>query len=169
MAPAEHTGYPPAMAPRARTRPRTAWVAWPHLDRELRAPLLIVAGLALLLCLAGLGIGGSFLLRPDQEPAAAARIATDSFVQRLIAGNYGGAYDQLCADSRERFDRERFVIDIGSRPAVRSYQIDKIEKTGPAYSVKVTLADPSGASEAHVYRVVEDRGTWRICGDPLPA
>jgi hypothetical protein len=140
----------------------------PRLDHELRRPVLIVAALALLLCLTGLGIGGFFLFRPEQEPAVAARIATDSFVQRLIAGNLGGAYDQLCADTRERFDREEFITDIGGRPAVRSYQIDKIEKSGASFSVSVTLADPSGASEVHLYRVVEDRGTWRICGDPLP-
>ncbi|WP_329102108.1 hypothetical protein OG792_22950 [Micromonospora sp. NBC_01699] len=156
------------MAVRARTRRRSA-PAWPRLDRELHRPLLLVAGLALLLCLTGLGIGGFFWFRPAQEPEAAARIAIDSFVQRLIAGNYGGAYDQLCVDTRERFDREQFAADVAGRPAVRSYQIDTMERSGTAFSVGVTLVDPSGASEAHAYRVVEDRGSWRICGDPLPA
>ncbi|MFK3982318.1 hypothetical protein ACI2K4_18300 [Micromonospora sp. NPDC050397] len=157
------------MAQRARSRSRSLPAAWLPLDREVRRPLLTVVGLALALLLAGLGIGGFFLFRPAQEPEAAARVAVDSFVQRLIAGNYGGAYDQLCSDSRERLDREQFSADIGGRPAVRSYQIDKIERIDRDFSVSVTLADPSGASEAHVYRVVEDRGSWRICGDPIPA
>lgn len=157
------------MAPRARSRARSRSVAWPPLDQEVRRPLLTVAGLALVLLLTGLGIGGFFLFRPGQDPEAAARIAIDSFVQRLIAGNYGGAYDQLCSDTRERLDREQFTADIGGRPAVRSYQIDTIERSGGAFTIGVTLADPSGASETHVYRVVEDRGSWRICGDPIPA
>ncbi|RKR86968.1 hypothetical protein BDK92_1240 [Micromonospora pisi] len=160
------------MAPRARTRSRSdsvAAAASPWTNREVRRPLLAVAALTLALLLGGLGIGGFFLFRPGQEPETAARIAIDSFVQRLIAGNYGGAYDQLCSDTRERLDREQFTADIGGRPAVRSYQIDKIERSGRTFSISVTLADPSGASEAHVYRVVEDRGSWRICGDPIPA
>ncbi|MFI6757610.1 hypothetical protein ACIBF5_00505 [Micromonospora sp. NPDC050417] len=160
------------MAPRARNRSRSdsvAAVARPWTDQEVRRPLVTVAALTLALLLGGLGIGGFFLFRPDQEPEAAARIAIDSFVQRLIVGNYGGAYDQLCSDTRQRLDREQFAADIGGRPAVRSYQIDKIEKSGRTFSISVTLADPSGASEAHVYRVVEDRGSWRICGDPIPA
>ena len=157
------------MAARARTRPRPV-AAWPRLDDELRRPVLVVAGLTLALCLVGLCVGGFFLFRPAQEPEAAARIAVDSFVQRLIAGNYGGAYDQLCSDTRERLDREDFTADIGGRPAVRSYQIDQLERSGAAFSVTVTLADPSGASQTQVYRVVEDRGgAFPICGDPVPA
>jgi hypothetical protein len=141
----------------------------PDLDPGLRKPLLVVAGLALLLCFCGLGVGGFFIFRPEQEPDKAARIATDAFVSRLIAGDYGGAYDQLCADTRERVVREDFVTSIGGRPAVRSYQIDKIEESPAGLSVSVTLADPSGASVPQVFRVVEDRGAWRVCGDPLPA
>jgi hypothetical protein len=141
----------------------------PHVDDPLRRPVLVVASLAMLLLFGGLSIGGFFLFRPEQEPATAARIATDAFVSRLIAGNYGGAYDQLCADTRRRVERDDFIASIGGRPAVRSYQVDKIERSGAGFTINVTFADPSGAAAPQVFRVIEDRGAWRICGDPLPA
>ena len=141
----------------------------PRVDADLRKPLTVVVGLVLLLCCGGLGLGGFFIFRPEQDPGVAVRIAADAFVSRLVAGNYGGAYDQLCADIRERLDRDEFVTSVGGRPAVRSYQVEKIEAVDGGYSVSVTLADPTGATEAQVLRVVEDRGTWRVCGEPLQA
>ncbi|MFC7548616.1 hypothetical protein [Plantactinospora sp. GCM10030261] len=142
----------------------------PRAEHAPRRPLTWAAGLALLLVCGLLGIGGWFLFRPAQEPATAVRIATDAFVGRLIAGDYGAAYDGLCADTRERFDREEFVDSVAGRPAVRSYQIEAIEDGGAGgFTVRLTLADPSGTTAPQVFRVVPDRGAWRVCGDPLPA
>jgi hypothetical protein len=140
----------------------------PSLHGELRQPVALVAGLSAALLCAALAIGAFVGGHPRQDPARAARIATDTFVSRLIAGNFDGAYDQLCADTRQRVERDDFVSSVGSRPAVRSYQIDGVEAVDTGFSVSLTLADPSGAAAPQVFRVVEDRGAWRVCGDPLP-
>lgn len=140
----------------------------PSVDGELRQSVALVAGLSGALVCAALAVGGFVGGHPRQDPAAAARIATDTFVSRLIAGNFDGAYDQLCAETRKRVERDDFLSGVGSRPAVRSYQIDRVEAVEKGFSVRLTLADPGGAAAPQVFRVVEDLGAWRVCGDPLP-
>lgn len=140
----------------------------PSLDGELRQSVALVAGLSGALLCAALAVGWFVGGHPRQDPATAARIAVDTFVGRLIAGNFDGAYDQLCAETRQRVERDDFVSGVGSRPAVRSYQVDRVEAVDQGFSVSLTLADPTGTAAPQVFRVVEDRGAWRVCGDPLP-
>jgi hypothetical protein len=121
----------------------------------------------LLLFLGALAVTGIF--RAHQAPPKAARIAAESFLGRLAAGNIVGAYDQLCNDTRARLGREDFVAGIGGRPAVHTWRIDKVDPgRDGAMTVTATLADPGGNPTAYAMRVVDDRGTWRVCGDPLP-
>jgi hypothetical protein len=139
----------------------------PSLDDVLRRPQVRVAALVLVLFVGALGVGAFF--RARQQPAPAARIAAESFLGRLAAGNIAGAYDQLCNDTRRRVERDDFVASIGGRPAVHTYRIDEVAAEGDAAAtVNATLADPGGNTSAYALRVVVDRGTWRVCGDPLP-
>jgi hypothetical protein len=135
-------------------------------SRAIDDPRVRVGALALVLLLGVLcGVG---FFRARQEPVPAARLAADAFLGRLAAGNISGAYDQLCNDTRGRIEREDFVASIGGRPAVYTYVIDKVEPAGPdAATVTATLADPVGTAVPYDLRVVVDRGTWRVCGEPL--
>ncbi|MEV4535132.1 hypothetical protein AB0J82_15010 [Asanoa sp. NPDC049518] len=134
-------------------------------DEARRAGMLTAV-----LLVAGLVVGGFFLFRGHRAPEQGARLAADSFLTRLAAGNIGGAYDQLCNETRERVEREDFVAGIGGRPAVSSYRIDSVAETGPSdATVSAELLDPVGASTAYELRVTDDRGTWRVCGNPLDA
>ena len=149
MAPTEPAGYPPVVAPRAIDDPRVR-----------------VGALALVLLVGVLCVSGFF--RARQEPAPAARLAADAFLGRLAAGNVAGAYDQLCNDTRRRMERDDFVASIGGRPAVTTFAIEKVEPTGDdGATVTATLADPVGTTVSYDLRVVVDRGTWRVCGEPL--
>ena len=159
MARTERPGYPPDVTRSA--PPRTA--RWDAVRRpQVRAGLLV-----LLLLLGALGLTGVF--RARQPPPKAARIAAEAFLGRLAAGNAVGAYDQLCNDTRARLERADFVAGIGGRPAVHTWRIDQVNPGGDgAVTVTATLADPGGAATSYTMRVVHDRGTWRVCGDPLP-
>jgi len=140
----------------------------PPVADHLRQPLKRAGIMTLVLVVVGLVVGGFFLFRGERDPERAARIAADSFLRRLAAGNIPGAYDQLCNDTRQRVEREDFVAGIGGRPAVHTYTIDGIAVTGPHDAmVTATLGDPSGARTPYEMRVTVDRGTWRVCGDPL--
>ncbi|HEV7707561.1 MAG TPA: hypothetical protein VGP16_05160 [Asanoa sp.] len=139
-------------------------------DDTLRQPLRRAGVLAAVLVVAGLVVGGFFLFRGQRAPEQGARLAADSFLTRLAAGNIAGAYDQLCNDTRARVEREDFVAGIGGRPAVSGYRIDGVAATGPHdATVSAALLDPTGASSAYEMRVTVDRGTWRVCGNPLDA
>ncbi|SNT62567.1 hypothetical protein SAMN05421812_114118 [Asanoa hainanensis] len=132
-------------------------------DEARRAGILTAV-----LLVAGLVVGGFFLFRGHRDPEQGARLAADSFLTRLAAGNIGGAYDQLCNETRERVERDDFVAGIGGRPAVSSYRIDGVAATGPSdATVTAELLDPVGASTPYELRVTDDRGTWRVCGNPL--
>jgi hypothetical protein len=159
MARTDRPGYPPAVtltsAPRRTARREAA-----------RRPQVRAGLLVLLLFLGALAVTGIF--RARQAPARAARIAAESFLGRLAAGNIVGAYDQLCNDTRARLERDDFVAGIGGRPAVHTWRIDKVAAGGDgAVTVTATLADPGGNPTSYAMRVVDDRGSWRVCGDPV--
>lgn len=125
-----------------------------------------LGALGLVLLLGLLCVGGLF--RSRQEPPETARLAVDAFLGRLAAGNLNGAYDQLCNDTRRRVEREDFVAGIGARPAVTTFAIEAVTPTGPSgATVRATLADPVGTATTYDLLVVDDRGTWRVCGSPL--
>ncbi|GAA1858459.1 Rv0361 family membrane protein [Asanoa iriomotensis] len=139
-------------------------------DDALRQPLKRVGIMGGTLVAAGLVVGGFFALGGHRGPEQGARLAADTFLTRLAAGNIGGAYDQLCNETRERVEREDFVAGIGGRPAVTSYKIDGVVATGSAdATVSAALVDPTGAITPYELRVTDDRGTWRVCGNPLDA
>ncbi len=138
---------------------------------DLRRPLLIVAGLVLLLWCGGFVVAGPFLLQGPQEPTVAARTATAAFLGRLEAADYAGAYDQLCATTRTRVSRDDFVADASGRPRVVAHTIDAVAELGdgrPAVVVTATLSYAT-SSAAQDFRVVVDAGAWRVCGNALPA
>jgi hypothetical protein len=160
MARTDRAGYPPAVTLTSAPGRTDRWEA-------LRRPQARAGLLVLLLFLGTLALAGFF--RAHQDPPKAARIAAESFLGRLAAGNVTGAYDQLCNETRSRLEREDFVAGIGGRPAVHTWRIDKVDRAGDgAVSVTATLADPGGNPTAYAMRVVDDRGAWRVCGDPLP-
>ncbi|GIF72709.1 Rv0361 family membrane protein [Asanoa siamensis] len=139
-------------------------------DDAVRQPLRRAALLAAVLVAAGLLVGGFFVFRGQRAPEQGARLAADVFLTRLAAGNIAGAYDQLCNETRDRVEREDFVAGIGGRPAVTSYKIDGVVATGEAdATVTAALVDPAGAVTPYELRVTDDRGTWRVCGNPLDA
>jgi hypothetical protein len=134
--------------------------------RAIEDPRVRLGALGLVLLLGLLCIVGLF--RARQQPPEAARLAVDAFLGRLAAGNLSGAYDQLCNDTRRQVEREDFVAGIGARPAVTTFAIEAVTPTGPAgATVRATLADPVGAASTYDLLVVDDRGTWRVCGSPL--
>jgi hypothetical protein len=140
------------------------------LDEALRQPLKRVGIMGGTLVVAGLLAGGFFALGGHRGPEQGARLAADVFLGRLAAGNIAGAYDQLCNETRGRVEREDFVAGIGGRPAVTSYQIDAVVATGSHdATVTAALVDPTGAATPYELRVTDDRGTWRVCGNPLDA
>jgi hypothetical protein len=139
-------------------------------DDALRQPLRRVLIMVAALVAAVLLVGGFFVFRGQRAPEQGARLAADVFLARLAEGNIAGAYDQLCNETRGRVERADFVAGIGGRPAVRSYRIDDVTATG-AHDATVTaaLVDPAGATTPYELRVTDDRGTWRVCGNPLDA
>jgi hypothetical protein len=51
---------------------------------------------------------------------------------------------------------------------VTTFAIEKVEPAGEdGATVTATLADPVGTTVSYDLRVVVDRGTWRVCGEPL--
>ena len=139
---------------------------------DLRKPLLIVAGLVLLLCCGGFVVAGPFLLQGPQQPTVAARAATAAFLGRLEAADYAGAYDQLCAATRTRVSRDDFVAGASGRPRVVAHTIDAVAEVDdgrPAVVVVTATLSYATSSAAQDFRVVVDAGAWRVCGNALPA
>jgi hypothetical protein len=130
--------------------------------------VLAVGCLVAVLCCGGLGAGGYLLFRRVGDAHAPIRAATVAFLDDLEAGDYTGAYDQLCGATQQRFSRDAFVAAVSGREAVRAHHIDQVrissDKGRLGGTVTATLVDAAGAPRTHIFELTSEDGRWKVCG-----
>jgi hypothetical protein len=132
--------------------------------------MLIVAGIVLAVCLAGLAVGGVTMFNAVRNATAPARDAADAFVRDLEAGNAAGAHARLCRDTRERFSLDAFAGGVHSQARITGHRIlgVNVSTVNGQSTAQVTmdLTYASGFTDRHSFLLVVEDDQWRVCGNP---
>ncbi|MFC6015184.1 hypothetical protein ACFP2T_03115 [Plantactinospora solaniradicis] len=117
-------------------------------------------------CVVGAG-GGFWLFRSFQEAAGPARRAGDWYLSDLRAGNWAGAYGQICAATRRSVTEQEFAIAQQAGPKVTDYEVvgTKAGNDNGRRTATLTLrvTDVSGAVRTQELRLVKEGVRWRPC------
>ncbi|MFC4149012.1 hypothetical protein ACFO0M_22385 [Micromonospora mangrovi] len=127
--------------------------------------MLIVVGVVVVLCCGGAGIGGFFLYKGIKSATASAQQAAESFVSDLEADDADAAYGLLCSDTRGRYTRDTFTQGIAKQPKIRGHEINGVNGRTSA-TVNMGLTPDSGSTDRHVFVLVKEDGSWKVCGQP---
>jgi hypothetical protein len=138
--------------------------------RPLRRVLLL-AGVALLVCCVGAAGLGAWNLQSVRRSSGPARQAVDAFLTDVAAGDRVRAYDRLCAGTRARWSREEFDRRFSASPRISRHAIEDVSvatRQGQLRgTVTATLTLDSGLVDRRELAVVQEGDGWRVCGDPL--
>jgi hypothetical protein len=128
--------------------------------------MLGVGAVLLVLCCGGgvFGFGAMVYSQAHALPVQARTVVT-RYLDALRAGDYGGAYDQLCGQVRDRVTEESFAADQSRRPRMVAYTLDTAQITGSEVIVPARLETADGEVLRHEFGLVEDQraGALRIC------
>ncbi|MFE0528330.1 nuclear transport factor 2 family protein [Micromonospora parva] len=142
-------------------------VPGPRSNRTLRTVLIVVGALLAVCCVVGTCVG-LWLYRSVKDSVEPARVATTAFLDDVQAGNYPGAYGQLCDRVRDTMTQEDFARIQGAQLKVRSYEITGVNVSN--YNGRVTatahveaVQEVTGAQFSQVMTLVKEDGEWRVC------
>jgi hypothetical protein len=137
--------------------------------RRRRWPLIVaIVAVVLLLCCGGAGYG---IYRFFVGVSAPARDAATSFVEKLERGDTDGAYESLCASTKEAFSRDKFNDFLETQQKITGHSTVGFSVNSQAggrdtATVTMRLTHVDGSTVRHEFSLVKEGGTFRICGDP---
>ncbi|MFK3979910.1 hypothetical protein ACI2K4_05945 [Micromonospora sp. NPDC050397] len=138
--------------------------------RALRRTLFVVAVTLFVCCVGAAGLG-AWNYQSIRLATGPARKATETFLDRVSAGDHAGAYGRLCPATRERWTLPRFALRAQTPSSVTGYTVGDVKissKRGrQSAEVTVALARQAGAVDEHKVPVVRGDDGWRVCGDPF--
>ncbi|MEU7823289.1 hypothetical protein [Catellatospora sp. NPDC049133] len=130
--------------------------------------ILIIVAIVLVLCCGGAAVAGYFAYRGIDAATAPARDATKAYADDLVAGDFAGAYAQLCHRTRELTTEQRYIAEQSARPRIKDYSVTgvSVERHNSTVSgvvtLKLTRADDGSTYSLGVPLLKED-GQWRVC------
>lgn len=131
---------------------------------------VVSAGVTVLLCCVGVAGLGAWNVQVVTQASGPVRETADGFLRSVTAGDTDGAYDRLCADTRNRWSPIGFTSWLRTPPVVDAYEILDVSVATrggrPHGTVTVRLTRDSGLTEQRTLSVVREDGHWRVCGDP---
>ncbi|WP_018348919.1 hypothetical protein [Longispora albida] len=132
--------------------------------------VLIVVGVVLAVCCLG-GVGGGFLFyRTIKGATQPASDAAEKFIVALEGEKYEEAHGQLCSSARTRYTVEQVSSIAKARGKVTGHDIRNVSVSNyngdKSATVRARLDYAGGASGEHFFRLVDEDGTWRVCGQP---
>jgi hypothetical protein len=143
------TGNLPAPSPRSRKR-ALIWVI---------GAVLLLGSIA-----AGISIWGGTNLGDSLQMA---NIEAGGHMSQLERGDFGHAYDAMCAASRQRVTRQEFIAaERAKSPVVSSATTGTTVDTHDGVrtgSVTVYVAREDGTDGTVVLEMVEEEGVWKVC------
>ena len=122
----------------------------------------------LLVGAAGLGVWNFQHVYRATGPA---RAAADAFLRDVTSGDATGAYELLCADTRERYSRDEFARQLAVPSVIVEYAIDDVSVATDRGRLRgtatVRLTRRSGVVDRREVPLVHHGDGWRVCGDPF--
>jgi|GEM_PF-1568059 hypothetical protein len=134
--------------------------------------LLSLAAAGVFVCCVGAAGLGAWNYQHVRQSSGAARESAEAFLRDVVAGDPDGAYDRLCADTRQRWSRDDFVRRLAVPPTITRYDIEDVQVASDQEgqlrgTVVATLTRRSGAVDRREMPMVKDGDRWRVCGDPF--
>jgi len=131
--------------------------------------VLVVVGSVLFVCCSVGGVVGYFGFRGLMAAVGPPRDATEAFVDDLRYGDFGGAYDKLCASTQAQFSRAEFAALVDKRRpsgvSVRSTNVRTMNGDVTA-TVVGDVSYPDGFKDRHTFELAKENGVWKVCGSP---
>src|SRR5262245_38034428 len=141
----------------------------PKQSHTLRT-VLIVVGVALVVCCAGAIGGGYAIYRGVSAATGPVRDTVNAFLGDLEAGNTASAYEYLCGPVRSQYPGAVFAEVVSRRPKLSSHSIIGVNVNNVngdvSGSVTARLRYADSSADLHVFHLAKEDGNWRICGDP---
>jgi hypothetical protein len=152
------------------------FVAAPIEGRRARIGLLlgIAGGLLAACCVVGGVALGGLLVLSQQAANEQAQAAVEDYLAALMAQDWQGAYEQVCAADRLAESPDQFASRWSGEPAIQSYQVgdprrDQREQGDDPFTsvltVPVDVVYASGTGGALNVRVVQNpnTGQFQVC------
>ncbi|MFC4149747.1 hypothetical protein ACFO0M_26155 [Micromonospora mangrovi] len=147
-----------------------SWSRPARRGRPVRTGLLL-GGLGLGVCLVGVAGLALWNVQVVWQASGPVRETADGFFREVSTGEVDKAYERLCADTRSRWSAVGFDSWVRTPPQVGGYEITDVSiatRGGrPRATVTVRVTRDGGAGEQRRVPVVQERGEWRVCGDPF--
>lgn len=144
-------------------------VTQPQRSMSTTKIVLIVVGSVLAVCCAGGAVAAYFGVRAFSGAIGPPSAVTESFIRDLESGNSASAYGKLCAPTRQRISQDRFAEMVGERrPSSFRIVETSVRNMNGRVSATVTasLTYPDGFTDTHAFHLQQERGEWKVCGDP---
>jgi hypothetical protein len=114
---------------------------------------------------AALGIGGCtlFVVNLARGPIDGA----NAWVGLLDEGDFGGAYDNLCAQLRSGRERQDVTAELEASygAGITTYRFTTVQSTNGVTTVEGTI-DVSNNTRQVTLTMVEEDGNWKVCTIP---
>ncbi len=127
---------------------------------------IIGAVIALLCCLGAiaLGIWGYNTVKDATGPM---KETANSFLDNLQDGNYGQAYDRLCANAKRQVTQQQFSQALSMLPKITGHKITGVNvnttngrTTG---TVQVELTREILGQTDQTLQMAKENGDWKVC------
>ncbi|WP_319462016.1 DUF4878 domain-containing protein [Micromonospora sp. RTP1Z1] len=147
-----------------------AWSRPARRHRPVRTGLLL-GGFGVGLCLIGVAGLAVWNVQVVMQANGPVRDTADGFFHEVSAGDTDAAYKRLCSDARSRWSAVGFGSWVRTPPQVTGYEITDVSVATlsgrPRGTVTVRVTRDGGASEERKLPVIQEKGKWRVCGDPF--
>ncbi|MGI5243802.1 Rv0361 family membrane protein [Dactylosporangium sp. CA-139066] len=145
-------------------------VPQPPKSNTLRTVLIVVGSLLVLCCIVAV-VGGYFLFRNSGKDIQQAQDTTDVFVTDLEQSKLDAAYGMLCDATKGQFTADAFTQFVGKQPVIKRHELagtSVMNQMGRVTArVSVNLWLDTGSTSGHVFPLLKEGGTWKVCGNPL--
>jgi hypothetical protein len=124
----------------------------------------VVGGLLAACCgVGGVAIGGLLVLGNEAINEQAQRAVGD-YLAALAEQDWEQAYEQRCADDRQRESLAQFAGAQSGQPPIDSYEVGDLDVADETVPVQVTYADGTGAGLAVPVEQNQNTGQFEVCG-----
>ncbi|GIF96415.1 Rv0361 family membrane protein [Catellatospora citrea] len=130
--------------------------------------ILIICAIVLVLCCGGAGVAGFFAWRGITTALGPPRDAAVAYADDLVAGDYAGAYANLCRRTRELTSEQQYVAEQSARPRISGYSVAGVNvqqhnsTVSGVVTLELTRADDGSQYVLGIPLLKED-GQWRVC------
>lgn len=136
-------------------------------SRRTTRTVLIVVAVVLALCCAGGSIGGFFLYRTVKGALEPVSDSATNYLEAVQRGDHAAAYEQLCSTVKSRVSESDFAQQQSTLPPLTDFKVTGVNVSSnngdTRGTVTVRLTREGESTVTHVFDMVKEDDTWRVC------